>query len=62
MMTSIPYEPGWSIKVDGKRVDNLVEEVKNDDGSISLKNQSGDSGQIVVVAAMVRNVKDSRKE
>ena len=53
MMTSIPYEPGWSIKVDGKRVDNLVEEVKNDDGSISLKNQSGDSGQIVVVDAMV---------
>ena len=30
-----------------------MEEVKNDDGSISLKNQSGDSGQIVVVDAMV---------
>ena len=53
MMTSIPYQPGWSIKVDGKRVDNLVEEVKNEDGSTSLNNQSGDSGQIVVVDAMI---------
>lgn len=53
MMTSIPYEPGWSVKVDGKRVDNLVEEVKQENGSVKLVNQEGDTGQIVVVDAML---------
>ncbi len=53
MMTSIPYEPGWSVKVDGKRVDNLVEEVEQEDGSIKLVNGNGDTGQIVVVDAMI---------
>lgn len=53
MMTSIPYQPGWTIEVDGEKIDNLVEEVENEDGSISLKNQSGDVGQIVVVDAMI---------
>lgn len=53
MMTSIPYQPGWSVKVDGKRVDNLVEEVEQEDGSIKLVNGDGETGQIVVVDAMI---------
>lgn len=53
MMTSIPYEPGWTVKVDGKRVDNLIEETKNEDGSTTLSNKDGDTGQIVVVDAMI---------
>ena len=24
MMTSIPYEPGWTIKVDGKKVEPVI--------------------------------------
>ncbi len=53
MMTSIPYEPGWKVYVDGKKADNLVYEVENEDGSTSLKNDTGDTGQIVVVDAMI---------
>lgn len=53
MMTSIPYEPGWSIEVDGEKIDNLVEQVEEEDGSISLNNLDGDTGQIVVVDAMI---------
>ncbi len=53
MMTSIPYEPGWTIEVDGEKIDNLVEEIEEDDGSTSLKNAEGDVGQIVVVDAMI---------
>ncbi len=53
MMTSIPYQPGWTVKVDGKRIDNLIEENEQEDGSIKLANGSGDTGQIVVVDAMI---------
>lgn len=53
MMTTIPYQPGWTIEVDGEKIDNLVEEVEEDDGSTSLTNQDGDVGQIVVVDAMI---------
>ncbi len=53
MMTSIPYEPGWTVYVDGKKVDNLIYEVENDDGSTALKNDTGDVGQIIVTNAMI---------
>lgn len=53
MMTSIPYEPGWSIEVDGEKVDNLVIEEEDEDGEVSLSNDDGEVGQIVVVDAMI---------
>ncbi len=53
MMTSIPYEPGWSIKVDGKRVDNLVEEIEQPDGSVALRNTAGETGQVIIADAMI---------
>ncbi len=53
MLTSIPYEPGWTVKIDGETVDNLVEEVEQEDGSLKLQNQSGNTGQIVAVNALL---------
>ena len=53
MLTSIPYEPGWTVKIDGKKVDNLVQEVEQEDGTIKLENQEGDTGQIVAVNALL---------
>ncbi|MGN0621874.1 MAG: YfhO family protein [Porcipelethomonas sp.] len=53
MMTSIPYEPGWKIKVDGKRVDNLINEVENEDGTTKLVNGEGETGQIIIADAFV---------
>ena len=34
LSTSIPYEPGWKIKVDGKTVNNLVVEEKDANGKL----------------------------
>ena len=53
LMTTIPYEPGWSIEVDGKKVDNLIQEKKNADGKITLSNKQGNVGQVVVLGTMI---------
>lgn len=59
LFTSIPYEPGWKVKIDGKTVDNLVfeqEQDNNGDGktdSYLLRNNEGDEGQIAVLNAML---------
>lgn len=53
LATSIPYEPGWTITVDGKKVDNLVTEVDTENGVPPLKNKSGDVGQVVILNAMI---------
>ncbi|MBQ6180467.1 MAG: YfhO family protein [Ruminococcus sp.] len=54
MMTSIPYEPGWEIEVDGKKIDNLVVE-KNYENSDKtyLTNKSGSEGEIVIVGSLI---------
>ncbi len=51
--TSIPYEPGWTIKVDGKKVDSLVVETKNEDGSTTLSNKEGSEGVVEILNAMI---------
>lgn len=53
LMTTIPYEPGWKIKVDGKTVDSLVVETKNEDGTITLNNAEGNTGEIIVLGALI---------
>ena len=53
LMTSIPYEPGWDIKVDGKRIDNLVKEEVQESGAKVLRNAAGDEGQIVVLGTLI---------
>ena len=53
LMTSIPYEPGWKIQVDGKTVDSLVVNQKNADGTTTLSNAEGDTGEIIVLNALI---------
>ncbi len=53
MFTSIPYEKGWTIEVDGKKVDYLVEEVENENGSITLRNLPGETGVVAVVGSLI---------
>ena len=38
LFTTIPYEKGWTLKIDGKKADNLITEIKNEDGTVSYKN------------------------
>ena len=51
--TSIPYEPGWSIEVDGKDIGSLIVENKNEDGTITRSNSQGTEGQILILGAMI---------
>ncbi len=54
MYTSIPYEPGWTIKVDGKKVDPLYVEADTADGTKRMQNTvAGDLGSIVILDAMI---------
>ncbi|MBQ9078504.1 MAG: YfhO family protein [Ruminococcus sp.] len=53
LMTSIPYEPGWTIKVDGKKIDSLVKEKENAEGIVELYNENGSEGQVIVLDALI---------
>ncbi len=53
LMTSIPYEPGWTVKVDGKRVENLVTQVEQKDGTMRYSNGKGTTGVIVISDALM---------
>ncbi len=54
LMTTIPYEPGWEVEVDGEPISNLVQEKKNPDtGKITLENKADAVGQIVVLGTMI---------
>ena len=53
LMTSIPYEPGWKVQVDGKTVDSLVVNQKNADGTTTLSNADGDTGEIILLNALI---------
>lgn len=53
-VTSIPYEPGWTIKVDGKKIDSNIIENENEDGSITLLNDSnGGEGEVLILGTMI---------
>lgn len=53
LMTSIPYEPGWTVRIDGKKVDNLVYDVTNEDGTAGLANKDENVGQVAVLDSLI---------
>lgn len=54
MVTTIPYEPGWSIKVDGKEVDDYILENKDEEGNVTLSNSiSGDNGRVLILGTLI---------
>ncbi len=53
LMTTIPYEPGWKIKVDGKTIDSLIVQTANEDGTTTLNNAQGDTGEIIVLGTLI---------
>ncbi len=57
MYTSIPYEPGWTIKVDGKTVGELFSDSTMDNGTSLMVNDTGlgaDAlGEVVILNAMI---------
>lgn len=54
LYTSIPYEPGWTIKVDGKKVEEQFTDVINDAGmSIMTNATNGQPGEVVILNALI---------
>jgi len=54
LYTSIPYEPGWTIKVDGKKVDECFKDVINDAGtSVMVNDTDGKDGEVVILNALI---------
>ena len=54
LYTSIPYEPGWTIKVDGKKVEERFEDIINDAGtSVMVNDTDGKDGEVVILNALI---------
>ena len=54
LYTSIPYEPGWTIKVDGKKVKEAFSETINENGtSIMVNDPEASEGSVVVLNALI---------
>ncbi|MBO7475191.1 MAG: YfhO family protein, partial [Ruminococcus sp.] len=54
LMTSIPYEPGWEVKIDGKTVQSQILEEKNEEtGKVTLRNDSGAEGAVIVLGTLM---------
>lgn len=53
LMTSIPYEPGWTIKVDGKKIDDLTYTIINEDGNSEYTNKNEPVGQVAVLDSLI---------
>ncbi len=52
LMTSIPYEPGWEIQIDGKTVpSNIVEE--KDGKKVNVRNGSFNDGAVIVLGTLI---------
>ncbi len=52
--TSIPYEPGWTVKVDGKKVSEQFEETISDNGTSIMRNfTDATEGQVVILNALM---------
>ncbi len=51
-VTSIPYEPGWTVEIDGKKVDNLVK-YEGEGKKQHLVNKDGTEGQIAITDAFI---------
>ena len=54
LFTTIPYEEGWTLKVDGKKADNLIVENVNEDGTIRYSNNSdAESGTVIMLESTI---------
>ncbi|MCM1507377.1 MAG: YfhO family protein [Ruminococcus flavefaciens] len=54
LYTTIPYEDGWTLKIDGKKADNLITEVTNEDGSIGYENNAEiDTGEVIMLSSTI---------
>ena len=54
LYTSIPYEPGWTIKVDGKKVtEQFVEDKDATGNSLMVNNTDGKEGSVCILNAMI---------
>ena len=54
LYTSIPYEPGWTIKVDGKKVEERFDDIINDAGtSVMVNDTDGKDGEVVILNALI---------
>lgn len=54
LYTSIPYEPGWTIKVDGKKVDEAFTETFNDAGTSIMSNYTDvTEGSVCILNALI---------
>ncbi|SEK47445.1 Uncharacterized membrane protein YfhO [Ruminococcus sp. YRD2003] len=54
LYTSIPYEPGWTIKVDGKKLDEKFKETVTDSGmNLAVNETNGDDGEYIVLNALI---------
>ncbi len=54
LMTSIPYEPGWEVQIDGKTVQSQIIEEKNPDTKkTTLLNGDGAEGEIIVLGTLI---------
>ena len=54
LYTSIPYEPGWTIKVDGKKLDPKFEDTITDSNmNLAVNETKGEDGEYVVLNALI---------
>ncbi|MBR5683917.1 MAG: YfhO family protein [Ruminococcus sp.] len=54
LMTTIPYEPGWEVQIDGKTVQSQIVEEKNPDTKkTTLLNADGAEGEIIVLGTLI---------
>lgn len=54
LFTTIPYEDGWTLKIDGKKANDLITEIKKEDGTIRYENDSvAKSGKVIVLESTI---------
>ncbi|MDE5861149.1 MAG: YfhO family protein, partial [Ruminococcus sp.] len=54
LFTTIPYEDGWTLKIDGKKANNLITEIKNEDGTVRYQNNSDiDTGTVIALESTI---------
>lgn len=53
LMTTIPYEPGWKVQIDGRTVDSLISEETLESGQKILRNAGGTEGSVIVLGTLI---------
>lgn len=54
LFTTIPYEDGWSLKIDGKKADDLITEIQNENGTVNYQNDSvAESGKVIMLESTI---------